>query len=283
MLLVVAGLLVMVAPPVSAQPLTWTTAQRGSCVVSDFDELDGVFYSSITADGATECYAVSSAVRGDLDIRVQTTTPVDGSSRATSLCLYNEANVGCNTILPVSATVDGLWYRNLVDSILSAFTVTDGMATQLGSSSTATTDPHWFRVTRTADIVSFYRRDIGGTWTLDETTTFVTDDSLFIYLSYVNNGLTDGTSEIMIPIMTLEILPIQLDANFVYVLLAMVIFTVVVGFWKAPLMLLAATFLSFLLAFGVWNVFGDMYLTIGVIFMSLAIFFVTFIKLKVFA
>lgn len=179
-----------------ADTFKWVSdARNGPCATLEIAA--GVYNINITSLLTTECVARSSAfVSGDIDVRIRVRTPIDGSSRAISLCLYNEAQLGCNTILPLgSATVDGLWYRNLVDTVWSAFTVTDALAIQIGLSSDPACEPAYMRITRISTTVTFLYSCNGTTWTTDETATFTTSSNLWIYFSLVVNGLTAGTAE----------------------------------------------------------------------------------------
>jgi len=153
----------------------------------------GVYRVNVSSDASAECGIVSRAtVSGNLDVTVKMAMPVDGSNRALNFCLLNEA-VGC--AIP-SASVDGLQYRDLIDTSWGAFTITNGVASAIGSATNPGAEPAWMRVTRVGTRVIWYYSTDGTTWLVDETTSFATSTSLYVILEYYQNGVDDGTGNI---------------------------------------------------------------------------------------
>lgn len=164
----------------------WNVLQAsGTC--DTFTIASGVFYMNVSVAVATACYATShSTVSGVLDISVKTSSPMDGTNRQEYLMLANTAN-------PVDAGVDGLQYRILVDTTLAAFTLTNNVATQVGTNTVlAATDPIWLRITRSGTRVNYFYSTDGSVWIFDETVVFTTSSSLYANLLAVNNGVADG-------------------------------------------------------------------------------------------
>ena len=169
----------------------WDLITSGVCAAREIS--GGVYRANVTANTPTECGIVSRAtVSGNLDVTVKMAMPVDGSNRALNFCLLNEA-VGCT--IP-SASVDGLQYRDLIDTSWGAFTITNGVASAIGSATNPGAEPAWMRITRVGTRVIWYYSTDGTTWLVDETTSFATSTSLYVVLEYYQNGVDDGTGNI---------------------------------------------------------------------------------------
>jgi putative BNR repeat neuraminidase/PKD domain-containing protein len=154
----------------------------------------GVATASVAKDQATECDLSSTfTVSGNFDVRVKTSTPVDGSGRRAQLCVANEP-LACDYGLAYSSTMKGFVYGHDVDSSAYALNISGGTFTQIGSTSAISADPFWERIDRSGNTFNFRYSTDGSAWTLDETIVRGDAPSSFIVtLAYVNNGVTDGT------------------------------------------------------------------------------------------
>lgn len=155
----------------------------------------GVLSASITNDAFSECGLFGVAtVSGDFDIRIKGSTPVDGTNRQIGICALDSIT-STTPCAQNAARQDGVWYRNLVDTILQAFTVTAGVPTQVGTNTNPACEPFWLRIARSGTTITYYYSCNGSVWTQDEQTTFSTAASLQFGFELVNNGLADGTGE----------------------------------------------------------------------------------------
>ena len=168
-----------------------------AAVCNPLDIASGLIQNTITYDAGMEC-GVSSAfsVSGDFDVRIKADVITAGSNYQRNLCIYDRGSV-CSTTAGVLPTdTDGLFYRYLTASSIAAFNVSGGVLTQVGTTTTATVDPVWLRITRIVTTFTFFYSSDGSVWTQDEQLTRGDAPSVFyVTFAQVINGVTDGRTD----------------------------------------------------------------------------------------
>lgn len=155
----------------------------------------GKAYLNISAAG-TECgFSSIATISGNFDVRIKMIMDVVASSNQRTLCVFNVSFQCSNTAGAWGVGTDGVFLRNLVGTVLSAFTVVNGVETQRGSN----TNPgcgdgqFWHRLNRTGTSWTSSYSCNGSSWTSDETFTFSAPSSLYAMATIVQNGATGGT------------------------------------------------------------------------------------------
>ncbi len=178
-----------------ANTFKWDPTTRGTCAARSIT--GGIYQISITAGTFTTCGSVGAAkVSGAFDIRIKGSTSPDGTNRQIGLCAFDTIASTTTCTPGVGETPNGIWYRNLIDTILDAFTVTAGAGTQIGTSTNPGCEPYWLRITRSGTTITWYYSCDGSAWTQDETATFSTASDLQISFGVTNNGGTPGVGSI---------------------------------------------------------------------------------------
>lgn len=172
-----------------ADTFKWNLVTVGICASRTVS--NGVMTVTITDAGFTQCGSVTSAtLSGDFDVRIKINHVAAGTNRQGGICLQDiAANCGV-------AGTDGVWYRNLVATIASAFTLTNGVPTQIGTNSNpGCGETYWLRISQSGTTVTWYYSCNGSTWTQDEQATFTNPANMFATIEATNNGATDGITD----------------------------------------------------------------------------------------
>lgn len=159
------------------------------------DITGGIMILNVTGSTANPVMSESSTstYSGDLDIRIKITyryksiaNPTNSWSGFVSLVNVKPSSVqGACGMGGGPATQSGLLYRYLetgngATKIVVAYTCTSNVLTQIGSTTTYSPDPRWLRITRTGTQVNYWYSSNGTAWTVDHTTTFATNEALYI-------------------------------------------------------------------------------------------------------
>jgi hypothetical protein len=177
-----------------ANTTRWNGFSRSALRCAIDDITGGVLRTLITNGGSSEC-GVSSTfpISGNWDVRVKADTIAAGSNWQRDLCVYSIPGECSNTAGALLATQHGFFYRDLTPNVFSAFNVSGGTVTQVGTNTAHTADPIWLRIARSSNTFTFYYSDDGSAWTQDEQ--FVRGDApstYYVSIVSVVNGVTDG-------------------------------------------------------------------------------------------
>jgi hypothetical protein len=153
----------------------------------------GKLHLRIVTGTITQSWAgvsLKAQVSGNLDVQIGSITPhKEDASVGVWLNLLNENVAACD--IGASATVDGVVYENRwtgTERRTNAYSCTNGVITQIGSTSSLSDVDYFIRITRSGTTVTWYYSTDGSSWTQDETTTFTTSSSLFVGISASGNS-----------------------------------------------------------------------------------------------
>lgn len=130
--------------------LKWNLAAGGGGCASR-SIAAGIFTALITSSLAAACTqsSVATVGVGNFDIRLKTSSPIDGDNRQLNFCWYDETGI-CGLV--VNPGTDGYLYRILVDDVLAVIRIVAGIGTQVGTNTDlpgSETEPIWLRISRT--------------------------------------------------------------------------------------------------------------------------------------
>jgi len=183
-----------------ARTYVWDALRRGlsdQLIGCTQEIIGGVLNQTLDTTIASNACAIRSTwnFTGDFDIRVKYSLTDFGTNHQRNLFVLDEP-VMTNGAGSYPAGTDGIIYRILNDDIHSLFNVSNGVTTQIGSSSfPVCRNPCWMRFVKSGTSFTNYYSTDGTIWNQDETTTIIgMPPSVYVYMETIKTSNVDGVA-----------------------------------------------------------------------------------------